>query len=44
MKKLNQFILPERKEFINLEYDRITPVMPKIKEPLIDFKTLNKKK
>ena len=43
MKKLNQFILPERKEFINLEYDRTVPVLPKVKEPLIDFKTLNKK-
>ncbi len=43
MNKLTQFILPERKEFINLEYDRTVPVMPKVKEPLIDFKTLKKK-
>jgi len=44
MNKLNKFILPERKEFINLEYNRTVPVIPGVKEPLIDFKALNKKK
>ncbi len=43
-KRLSQFILPERKDFFNLEYGRVISVIPKVKEPLIDFKSLNNHK
>ena len=43
IKKLSKFILPEKKEFLNLEYGRVVPIMPKINEPQIDFESLNKK-
>ena len=43
-KRLSQFILPERKDFFNLEYGRVISVIPKVKEPLIDFKSLNNNK
>lgn len=42
-KRLSQFILPERKKFLNLEYGRVVPIMPKVNEPLIDFKSLHNK-
>jgi len=41
LKRLSKFTLPEKKKFINLEYGRVTPVMPKIAEPQIDYKSLN---
>lgn len=44
IKKLSLFILPEKKEFLNLEYGRVVPIMPKINEPQIDFESLNKNK
>ena len=42
MKRLSKFALPERKEFLNLEYDRAVPVIPNVNEPQIDFKSLHK--
>jgi TPR repeat protein len=41
-KKLGQFVLPQKKEFLNLEYGRVIPVMPKVAEPQVDYKSLNK--
>ena len=39
-RKLGQFSLPDKKEFINLEYGRIIPITPEIKEPEVDYKRL----
>lgn len=44
IKKLGQFALPEKKEFLNLEYGRVVPILPKVNEPLIDYESLNKNK
>jgi len=41
-KRLKKFILPEKKEFLNLEYNRVVPVMPKVEEPHVDYESLNK--
>ncbi|MDD5596768.1 MAG: tetratricopeptide repeat protein [Victivallaceae bacterium] len=43
IKKLGKFCLPQKQEFLNLEYGRAIPVSPQIKEPQIDLSGFRKK-
>jgi hypothetical protein len=43
IKKLGKFCLPQKQKFISLEYGRVIPLKPQIKEPQIDLSGFRKK-
>ncbi len=43
-KKLSQFSLPEKKDFLNLEYGHVISTKTKVNEPQVDFDYLKKNK